>query len=196
MLLFCPQYLVEQLPIYVHVVHKRWWLVRIVSSPANQIAATEAASFVANLFYEGADDPFPTAGMGGEMGKTLKPAVLHKGQKLFDEAYNKIIGKSAYILETSRIWESPQIQKGARAISKKAGHSVRDANPTAFEGIKFKQQNAEELINKLITDADVIVIRPMYTRIYSPNGQGLNILTKDGEFKGFLERSLESELKK
>jgi len=32
----------------------------------------ELVSFGANLFYEGADDPFPTSGPGGELGKALR----------------------------------------------------------------------------------------------------------------------------
>ena len=37
--------------------------------------APEAASFTANLFYEGADDAFPTPGPGGELGKLLGAGV-------------------------------------------------------------------------------------------------------------------------
>jgi len=44
----------------------------VVTNPQNQIMATEAAAFVANLFYEGADDVLPTPGAGGELGKALR----------------------------------------------------------------------------------------------------------------------------
>jgi len=169
---------------------------QLVTNPANQAVALETASLVANLFYEGTDDPFPTPGAGGEIGKLFKPNVLLKGYPHFNSACQKIIAKTDFILKTSRIWDSPQIQKGARAIQKKMGHSVRDANPTAYANTKFTQENAEKLINNILNDIDAIVIRPMYTRIYNANGQGINILTKNAEFKGFIERNLESELKK
>lgn len=42
---------------------------QVSQNPANQIAAVEATSFVANLFYQGPDDPFPTQEAGGECGK-------------------------------------------------------------------------------------------------------------------------------
>jgi len=169
---------------------------QIVSNPANQIAATEAASFVANLFYEGADDPFPTAGMGGEMGKTLKPVVLKKGEMLFVKALNKIVGKYDFIKKTSQDCASPQIQQGARAIQKKVGHAESEGYATAFSDIKFNQKEAEKLIYNIISESDVIVIRPFLTKIYNNKGQGISILTQDGTFRGFVERTMENELKK
>jgi hypothetical protein len=168
-------------------------VVQVASNPANQLAAVETASFVANLFYGGADDPFATPGIGGETGK-LTHVVLRKGEKLFGEAMTKIIGKTDEIIETSRTWASPQIQEGQRALQKKVGHAISLNNKSAFEGIKYTQENAELVMKNIFNKANEIVIRPKRTMIYSPNGQGVSINTKTGRFIGFVERSLEKEL--
>jgi hypothetical protein len=42
------------------------------TNPSVQFATVEVASFAANLFYEGADDPFSTPGPGGETGKLFR----------------------------------------------------------------------------------------------------------------------------
>jgi hypothetical protein len=154
-------------------------VVQVASNPANQLAAVETASFVANLFYGGADDPFATPGVGGETGK-LTHVVLRKGEKLFGEAMTKIIGKQDYIIKTSRIWKSSQIQEGARAIDKKLGHSEAKNAASAFFGTKPTQTNAEKIINELMIDADAIVMRPVLTKIYKTNGQGVAIQTANG----------------
>ncbi len=168
---------------------------RVVTNPANQIAGFEGASFVANLFYDGPDDPFATPGAGGEIGK-LTHVVLRKGQKLFGEAITKIIGKTDEIIKTSRSWASPQVQEGKRALQKKIGHSVAKNKSSAFEGIKYTQENAENTMKKIVDEADAIVIRPKRTMIYNSDGQGLSINTKTGKFIGFVERTMEKELKK
>lgn len=168
---------------------------QVATNPTNQVAAVEAASFVANLFYEGPDDPFATPGAGGEVGK-LTHVVLRKGEKLFGDAIVKIIGKTDDIIKTSRNWASPQIQEGKRALQKKIGHSIAGNKKSAFEGIKYTQENAEEVMKTIINEADAVVIRPKRTMIYSSNGQGVSINTKTGKFIGFVERSLEEELKK
>lgn len=166
---------------------------RIATNPANQVAVVESASFVANLFYEGTDDPFATSGAGGEAGK-LTHVVLKKGEKLFGNALSKIIGKTDEIIRTSRTWASPQIQEGKRAIQKKIGHAPGKGINSAFNKIEFTQQNAEKLINNIINKADAIIIRPQKTIIYTPTGQGLSIKTRTGKFIGFAELSLEKEL--
>jgi len=166
---------------------------RIASDPNNQILAVETASFVANLFYDGPDDPFATPRAGGEAGK-LTHVVLRKGEKLFGEALTKIIGRTEKILITSQKWKSSQIQQGARAIDKKTGHAEAKKTVTEFSNIKPTQQNAEKLIQDIINDADAIVIRRFQTKIYRENGQGLAIATADGKFIGFVERALEKEL--
>ncbi len=166
---------------------------QIATNPTNQIATVEVASFVANLFYEGTDDPFATPGAGGEAGK-LTHVVLQKGKKLFGDALTKIIGKTDKILNTSRVWDSPQIQKGARAIHKKIGHAEKKKIISAFNGVRHKQGNAEKLIYKIINEADAIVIRPKRTMIYNSTGQGISIGTKAGYFIGFVERQLEKAL--
>lgn len=166
---------------------------RIATSPANQVAAVEAASFVANLFYEGPDDPFATPGAGGEVGK-LTHVVLRKGQKLFGDAMTKIIGKTDDIINSSRLWKRKQIQEGARAIHKKIGHAENKNITSAFDGIKHTQENAEALIKNIIDDADAVVIRPKRTMIYNNKGQGVSVETKTGNFIGFVERQLEEEL--
>lgn len=63
---------------------------QIVSNPANQLAATEFASFAANMMYEGTDDPFPTAGIGGELGK-----ILRKFPKAFKNQIFGLLVKSS-----------------------------------------------------------------------------------------------------
>lgn len=166
---------------------------QVASNPTNQFAAVEAASFVANLFYEGPDDPFATPGAGGEVGK-LTHVVLRKGEKLFGHAIVKIIGKTEKILNTSRVWKNTQIQQGARAIDKKIGHAEAKSVISAFQGVKPTQQNAERLINEIIEEADAIVIRRVQTKIYMPDGQGLAVETKTGKFIGFVERLMEKEL--
>jgi len=168
---------------------------QIAVNPNNQIVAMETASFVANLFYEGADDPFPTQGAGGETGK-LTHVVLKKGEKLFGEALSKIITKTDDIIQTSRKWSSPQIQEGARAIQKKIGHAESVNAKSAFKNIKYSQENAEQLIYDIINNADAVIIRSKRTMIYNSNGQGLSVNTKTGKFIGFVERNLEKELVK
>lgn len=161
--------------------------------PSNQIAAVEAASFVANLFYEGPDDPFATPGAGGEIGK-LTHVALRKGEALFGEAIAKIIRKTDDIIGTSRHWASPQIQEGKRALQKKNGHAMAGKYISAFENIDYTQENAEKLIHAIINDADVIVIRPYLTKVYNAKGQGVSFETKTAKFVGLVERSLEKEL--
>lgn len=55
---------------------------QVATNPTNQLATVEAASFVANLFYQGANDPFPTHGAGGELGKS-KSCSIEKRAKTF-----------------------------------------------------------------------------------------------------------------
>ena len=170
---------------------------QVSQNPANQIAAVEATSFVANLFYMGPDDPFPTSGAGGELGKIGKK-LLRKGvDKLFEPALKKVVGKTNFIIETSRLWKSKQIQQGKRAIQKKQGHAIKNnaTHKTAFAGIWPTQENAEKLIHEIIKEADAIVLRNDLVRIYRPNGQGLTINTMNGTFDGFVERVLETQLK-
>ncbi len=170
---------------------------QIVSSPANQIAATEAASFVANLFYEGADDPFPTAGAGGEVGKGGN-IVLRKGMKEFDNAIIKISDKLNNIIESSRRLTPPKfkIQEGKRAISKKIGHAEKSDSDikSAFEGVSITQENAEKLIYDIINQSDAIVGSTKSIKIYNAKGQGIWILRNDISFHGFVERQLEDAL--
>lgn len=166
---------------------------RIVGNNVNQVATLEVASFVANLFYEGPDDPFSTPGAGGEAGK-LTHAVLKRGEKLFGEALSKIVKKADDIIKSSRTWANPQIQEGKRAIQKKIGHASAGNYQSAFSNIDFTQENAELLINKIIDKADAIVIRPYLTKIYNSAGQGVSIETRTGKFVGLVERSLEKEL--
>ncbi len=168
-------------------------VVQVASNPANQLAAVETASFVANLFYGGADDPFATPGIGGETGK-LTHVVLRKGEKLFGEAMTKIIGKTDEIIETSRILASPQIQHGQRAIQKKIGHAQSNNYKSAFENIEFTQSNAEKLIQEIIKEPDVVIIRPYLTKVYNNKGQGISFETQTAKFVGLVERSLEKEL--
>ena len=52
---------------------------------------------------------------------------------------------------------------------------------------------AEKMINEIIFNADIIVIRPQQTKIYLQNGQGISITTKNGEFTGFVELLKETE---
>jgi len=166
---------------------------QVVANPTNQFATVEAASFVANLFYEGTDAPFATPGAGGEVGK-LTHVVLRKGEKLFGDAIVKIIGKTDDIIKSTRVWASPQIQEGKRAIQKKVGHAASNNYKSAFENIDFTQENAEKLIHEIIDGADVVIIRPYLTKIYNLKGQGISIETQTGKFVGLVERSLEKEL--
>lgn len=167
-----------------------------IQNPTNQIITAEATSFVANLFYEGTDDPFPTRGTGGEIGK-LTHLTLKKGiHKLFPKAWKKILIKTGDIIISSRRWDSKQIQAGMRAISKKQGHAIKNVatHSSAFNGLPIKQSKAEELIEKIINGADAIVLRNKRIRVYTPDGKGLSLDTKTGEFVGFVERTLEREL--
>ncbi len=166
---------------------------RVATNPINQTAAVESASFVANLFYEGSDDPFMTPGAGGEVGK-LTHVVLKKGEKLFGDAIVKIVGKTDEIIKSARVWSSPQIQEGKRAIQKKIGHAKANNYKSAFENIDFTQENAEKLIHEIIEEADVVIIRPYLTKIYNSKGQGVSIETQTAKFVGLVERSLEKEL--
>jgi hypothetical protein len=59
----------------------------IVNNPTNWYIGTELASFVGNMLYEGADDPFPTAGAGGELGKILRSFSKPFKSKLADLLY-------------------------------------------------------------------------------------------------------------
>jgi len=166
---------------------------QIVRNPNNQIMAVEATSFVANLFYEGADDPFATPGIGGEAGK-ITHVVLRKGETLFEKALVKIVGKTERIILTSRVWRNPQIQEGARSLDKKIGHTLKNKIISAFEGVPHTQESAEKIINEIINKPDVIIIRPYLTKIYNTKGQGVSFDTQSGGFVGFVERSLEKEL--
>lgn len=85
---------------------------------------------------------------------------MKKGQKLFGEAITKIIAKTDDILISSRRWDSPQIQVGKRAIQKKQGSAIREGYSSAFSDIPITQKNAEKLINDIIQNADIVVIRP------------------------------------
>ncbi len=62
---------------------------QVATNPTNQLATVEAASFVANLFYQGADDPFPTHGAGGEFGKASH-VVLKKGKNFLAKRLQKL----------------------------------------------------------------------------------------------------------
>jgi len=168
---------------------------QIVSNPNNQTAAVEAASFVANLFYEGADDPFPSPGLGGEAGKNASK-VYRQGQELFGEAMIKIAAKLEHVIIYSRKWHSPQIQEGARAISKKIGHAQKvDANyVSVFENLPVNQKKAEELIHNIINQANIIVIHKINVRIFMENGMGVSIKTKNANFVGFVELQLQKDL--
>lgn len=64
-------------------------LSRIMYNPTTHFAGTELTSFVANLFYSGADDPFPTVGAGGELGKSL-----HKLPKAFKIRLAELLEKT------------------------------------------------------------------------------------------------------
>jgi RHS repeat-associated protein len=59
------------------------------NSPTGQYATAELISFVANLIYEGPNDPIPTPGPGGELGK-----VLRGTSKIFKNNLTKILSKS------------------------------------------------------------------------------------------------------
>jgi len=169
---------------------------QVSQNPETQVAAVEATSFVANLFYQGADDPFPTLGAGGELGKIGKK-LLRKGiDNLFEPALKKVVEKTGVIIETARKWKSPQIQEGARAIHKKIGHASKaNANyNTAFAGVDISQANAEKLIHEIIEEAEVIVLRDGVVKIYRANGQGLTIKAHNAKFEGFVERVLETEI--
>ncbi len=169
---------------------------QIVSNPANQIAATEAASFVANLFYEGADDPFPTAGMGGELASICK--TLKKGHKDFVPIMNKVMDKIDVIIKTSQKLTPPKFktQEGARAISKKLGHIESKNLPfkSAFDGTKISQENAEILIKNIVNETDAIVIDNGLVKMFNSKGQGLSIDIYNAKFVGFVERKLEKTL--
>jgi len=168
---------------------------QVATNPSNQMAAVEAASFVANLFYEGHDDPFATPGMGGEIGKTIsKFRIYRKGEPLFDVAIKKIFGKTEDIIVSSRRWKSSQIQEGARAIHKKLGHAEGEAYTSSFNGIKHTQQNAEKLIHEIVEETDVIIIWTNDTKMFTPSGRGICFKTKDAEFVGFMERFKETVL--
>ncbi len=164
---------------------------QVIKNPSNQAMAMEATSFVANLFYEGTDDPFPTTGVGGEVGRMI--CKLNKENKSFTLAIRKIIDKTGDIINSARRWDSPQIQAGKRAIQKKQGHAIRDGYQSAFSDIPINQESAEQLINDIIQNAEIIVIRPKQTKVYSQNGQGISISTKNAEFTGFVELLKETE---
>jgi len=166
---------------------------QIVTNPTNQIMAVEASSFVANLFYEGPDDPFATPGIGGEVGK-ITHVALRKGETLFEKALVKIVNKTEKIIITSRVWRNSQIQEGARSLDKKIGHALKNKTISAFEGVPQTQASAEKIIIEIINKPDAIVIRPYLTKIYNAKGQGLSFDTQSGGFVGFVERSLEKEL--
>ena len=167
--------------------------VRISQNPTNQAMVVEATSFIANMFYEGADDPLPTPGAGGETAKFAR-IILCKGDKAFKAALQKIGSKSGVIIETSQRWVSSHIQHGARAIHKKTGHAQRGGFVSAFEGLQANQHKAEEVISDIINNADAIILRPKQIKLYLPNGKGLNIRTKDAGFTGFVERLKEDAL--
>jgi hypothetical protein len=59
----------------------------IVNNPNNWYLGTELASFVGNMLYEGTDDPFPTMGAGGELGKILRNFSKPFKTKLADLLY-------------------------------------------------------------------------------------------------------------
>ena len=52
-----------------------WRSIAYAASPEGMIVGAESASFVANVLYDGPDDPFPTPGPGGEMGKAINKAI-------------------------------------------------------------------------------------------------------------------------
>ena len=123
----------------------------------------------------------------------FKKAPFFYATKYFIIALEKIKIKYEYIINSARRLDSPQIQAGKRAIQKKQGRAVREGYNSPFSDIEINQENAEKLINKIIYNADIIVIRPQQTKIYLKNGQGISIETKNAEFTGFVELLKESE---
>jgi len=170
---------------------------QLATNPANQAVALETASLVANLFYEGADDPFPTSGAGGEIGKESR-LIFYKGSPEFEKVLKNIAVKMDNIIFSARKYTPPnfKIQQGKRAIGKKLGDAGKsNANfKSAFDGIAITQENAEKLIFDILHNSDVITAGKESIRIYNSKGQGLSIRRYNAQFKGFVERQLENGL--
>jgi len=93
-------------------------------------------------------------------------------------------------IQSSRVWNSPQIQEGARALAKKLGHAAAQGYQSAFEGIKATQANAEILIKNIMSNADTIIKLKNYTDFYNAAGQGVRLEKGTNVFVTFLEKKL------
>ncbi len=71
--------------VYTSVTSTGVVITRLATDPRTQHIAMEGASFVANFFYDGPDDVFPTPGAGGELGKLFSKSItpLKNGLKYF-----------------------------------------------------------------------------------------------------------------
>lgn len=85
--------------------------------------APEAASFAANLFYEGIDDPFPTPGPGGEAGKLFR-------------------GAGKWVSESTAGWS------GRAKFFQETITGVRAGNAFEVNGVKF-----DGLVNGVLVEA-------------------------------------------
>lgn len=83
--------------------------------------------------------------------------------------------------------------EGARAIAKKRGHALSGGYVSAFEGISATQENAEVLIQNILTNPYRQFIGDRVIDIYNVRGQGVRFEKNTYKFITFLEESLASQ---
>ena len=68
------------------------------------------------------------------------------------------VGKSTVddVVASAKRRASPQKLEGARALDKKLGHAQREGYVSAFEGIRPTQENAEKVIQDILSQPTII----------------------------------------
>ncbi len=152
------------------------------TNPSAQFATLEAVSFSVNALYEGADDPFPTPGPGGEAGKIAK-RVFKGGPDMFkylDEMATEIIninkkydvGKELHplssVFNSASYYEKVTDQGSAIFNSLITGHVLDNGvKRTASE---FITTFAKE--NNLTLKLDAKGLQTLSTKLATPVKQG------------------------
>lgn len=147
----------------------------VASNPSAQFAAAGAASFTANLFYDGPDDPFPTPDPYGEFGKAL--GRLFRGPVDVPGVFKQAgVATFNFIKGTGNTSKTAVIGQGMDRVKSVAGN-LSDAiifNPSQSAQKEWNQL-LEQYGGKQIPDEVV-----QGTQIFKENTQWIQNVKKEG----------------
>ncbi len=133
---------------------------RIATNPSNQLATVEATSLAANLIYEGPDDPFPSSGAGGEIGKNIRK-ILQKTRKNITPLLKKNSGKIDNIVTTTK-----EVIKRQNSVGEKGVVWIYGAfkTETKWANQLAKRGWTPELITEAITKGKSFIAKNMLNK--------------------------------